>query len=115
MAIGESIHMIDARQRVTGTIDYTLNVRLPGSLVARLVTSPHPHARIVRVDTAAARRVPGVRAVVSGLDLPELGIGQLVGRAPHNRPVLAFERTRYVGEPVAAVAALDPDATAEAA
>jgi CO/xanthine dehydrogenase Mo-binding subunit len=57
MAIGQGVRMIDARQRVTGTIDYALNVELPGTLVARLVTSPCAHARIVSIDVSAARRV----------------------------------------------------------
>ncbi|MPZ15126.1 MAG: hypothetical protein GEU73_12005, partial [Chloroflexi bacterium] len=65
MAIGQPISMIDARQRVMGTIDYTLNTQVPGALVARLVTSPLAHARIVRAKVEAARRVPGVHAVVS--------------------------------------------------
>jgi CO/xanthine dehydrogenase Mo-binding subunit len=115
MAIGQPISMIDARQRVTGAIDYTINTTLPGSLVARLVTSPYAHARIVRIDASAARRVPGVRAIVCGADLPDLGIAQLLGRPPFERPVLAFDRARYAGEPVAAVAAEDDDAAREAA
>jgi CO/xanthine dehydrogenase Mo-binding subunit len=115
MAIGQPISMIDARQRVTGAIDYTVNTRIPGCLVARLVTSPHPHARILRVDTAAARRVPGVHAVISGFDVAGLEMRSVVGRPPHERPVLAFEKARYVGEPVAAVAAIDDDAAREAA
>jgi CO/xanthine dehydrogenase Mo-binding subunit len=115
MAIGQPISMIDARQRVTGAIDYTINTRIPGCLTARLVTSPHPHARVVRVDTAAALRVPGVRAVISGFDVAGLGMRQVVGRPPHERPVLAYEKARYVGEPVAAVAAVDDDSAREAA
>jgi CO/xanthine dehydrogenase Mo-binding subunit len=115
MALGQSISMIDARQRVTGTIDYTLNHDLPGSLVGYLITSPHPHARIVRIDTTAARRVPGVRAVVGGGDLPALGMRQMVGRGQDERPALAFERVRYVGEPVVAIAAIDQDAAQAAA
>ncbi len=115
MALGQSIDMVDARQRVTGAIDYTLNQKIPGSLVARLVTSPHPHARVLRVNTEAAKRVPGVYAVVCGADLPGLGMMQLLGKAPFERPVFAFDRTLYVGEPVAAVAAIDEDAALEAA
>ncbi len=115
MALGQSISMIDARQRVMGAIDYTLNTKIPGSLIARLVTSPHPHARIVRVKADAARKVPGVRAVVSGADLPGMGMSQLLGKAPFERPVLAFDRALYVGEPVVAVAAIDDDAAQEAA
>ncbi len=115
MALGQSISMIDARQRVMGAIDYALNTRIPGSLVARLVTSPYPHARIVRIDATAARRLPGVSAVVTGADLPSLGFGQLLGKPPYERPVLAFDRALYAGEPVAAVAAIDEEMAQEAA
>src|SRR5580765_7457631 len=114
MAIGQPVSMIDARQRVTGAIDYTANTRVAGCLVARLVTSPYPHARIVRVDTTAARRVPGVRAVLSGADIAALGLNPLVGVAPYERPVLPVDRTLYVGEPVVAIAAVDDDAAQEA-
>ncbi len=115
MALGQSISMIDARQRVMGAIDYTLNTRIPGSLTARLVTCPSPHARILRVNADAARRLPGVYAVVSGADLPALGMGQLLGKPPYERPVLAFDRALYAGEPVAAVAAIDEETAQEAA
>src|SRR5438045_7114478 len=104
MAIGQPVNMIDARQRVMGTIDYTINTDLPGSLAARLVTSPHAHARILSVDAAAARRVPGVRAIVTGPELAGLGMEPLMGRAPHQRPALAIDRVRFTGEPVVAVA-----------
>src|SRR4051812_22906128 len=110
MAIGQPISMVDARQRVLGTIDYTLNVRVPGAAVARLVCSPHPHARIVRIDADAARRVPGVLAIVSNADLPGLGMRTHLGRAQHSRPILARDRVRYAGEPVVAIAAIDADA-----
>src|SRR3954453_21085415 len=115
MAIGQPISMIDARQRVTGAIDYTINTRIPGCLVARLVTSPYPHSRIHRVDTSAARRVPGVHAVISGFDLAGLGLRGAVGEAPYERPVLPSDRVLYVGEPVVAIAAVDDDAAQEAA
>jgi len=116
MAIGSRVPMIDALQRVTGVIDYASNVRLPGSLWARLVTSPYPHARIAAVDASAALRLPGVRAVISGSDLPALGLPtQMGGRSAVQRPILCFDRVRYVGDPVVAIAAEDDDAAREAA
>jgi CO/xanthine dehydrogenase Mo-binding subunit len=115
MALGQSISMIDARQRVMGAIDYAINTKIPGMLTARLVTCPHPHARILRINTEAARALPGVAAVVTGADLPGLGFGHYVGKPPYERPVLAFERALYAGEAVAAIAAIDAETAEEAA
>src|SRR5438128_12530176 len=105
MAIGQPVGMIDGLERVSGTIDYAINVELPGTLVGRLVTSPYAHARILSIDVSAARRVPGVRAVVTAADLIGLGIRPNTGR--RQRPVLASDRVRYGGEPDAATAARD--------
>src|SRR2546430_7680573 len=69
MPIGQSVPMIDARERVTGAVGYALNVELPGMLTGRILRSTHPHARVVRVDTTRAERLPGVVAVLSRNDL----------------------------------------------
>src|SRR5436190_6538192 len=61
--IGKSTPRLDGRAKVTGAARYTSDVRLPGMLFARVVRSPHPHARIKSIDTSAAERHPGVRAV----------------------------------------------------
>jgi len=79
-------------------------------LHAALLDSPYPHARILRYDTSAARALPGVKAVLTAEDLPKQNIGSSV----RDEPILARDKTRYVGEPVAAIAAEDP-ATARAA
>ncbi|HYY25993.1 MAG TPA: hypothetical protein VE689_10905, partial [Candidatus Udaeobacter sp.] len=69
MAVGQAISMIDAQKRVTGGIDYTLNFELPRMLYGRILRSPHAHARILKLDTSRAERLPGVAAVLSRNDL----------------------------------------------
>ncbi|MFI5268019.1 MAG: xanthine dehydrogenase family protein molybdopterin-binding subunit, partial [Chloroflexota bacterium] len=107
--------MVDSEARVTGDIQYALNFELPGMLHARILRSPHPHARIVRVDTSKAESVPGVAAVLSRNDL--LDNDQFF---PYFGPVIldqnpvALDKVRFVGDPVAAVAAVDEDAATEA-
>jgi CO/xanthine dehydrogenase Mo-binding subunit len=107
--------MIDGLQRVAGRVPYTIDVRLPGMLHAAVLRSTMPHGRIVAIDTSRARAVPGVVTVLSGADLagwPDLQVR--FGPVFRDRPILALDRVRYVGEPVAAVAAVDLDAAREA-
>lgn len=105
--IGKPHPRLDGPLKVTGAARYSADVRLPGMLHARMLRSPHAHARIRAIDTAAAERHPGVRAVhVIGT---ELGVAQERGRPPER-----FPRVRYVGQPVAAVAAQTPAAAEEA-
>jgi CO/xanthine dehydrogenase Mo-binding subunit len=101
---------MEGPEKVTGRAQYTADVTLPGSLWGRVLRSPHAHARIVRVDATRARAMAGVRAVVTGRDLP----GLLFGKVVQDMPVLCWDRVRFVGDRVAAVAAETPDA-AEAA
>ncbi len=114
MAIGQRVPMVDAAQRVTGRIPYVLNIELPGMLVGRILRSPHPHARIVGIDVAAAQEIPGVVAIVTRDDLAGDDIDPFYGPLVRDQPVLAMERARYAGEAVAAVAAVD-EATAQRA
>ena len=103
--------MIDARERVTGRIPYTIDIVLPGMLHARLLRSTEAHARLVRVDAARARAVPGVVAVITGADLvSRADIFPYMGPVYRDQPILAIDRVRYAGEPIAAVAAVDLDA-----
>ena len=112
MAIGDPIPMLDATARVTGAVEYLINLRLPGMLAGAVVRSTVPHARIVRVDVVRAEQVTGVRAVLTGAQLaPHTWIG---GDA-EGQPVLAVDRVRYAGEPVAVIAAETVDAATEAA
>ena len=93
---------IDARSKVTGSAVYAGDVHPANLLHGKVVRSPLRHARIVRIDTAAARSLPGVCAVLTATDLPP---GVRLGRAMRDMPILAEDRVRFVGEKVAVVAA----------
>ena len=114
MAVGQSIGMVDAGLRVSGGIDYTLNFELPGMLHAGVLHSPHAHARILKVDTSKAQKLPGVAAVLTGADLTGDQIDPYFGLIIQDQTPVALDRVRFVGEAVAAVAAVDADTAAEA-
>jgi carbon-monoxide dehydrogenase large subunit len=107
--VGTSVPRVDTVAKVTGGAVYGVDVRFAGMLVGRTLRAGIPHARIVNLDTSAARRVPGVRAVITGRDYPRQH-GPLV----KDQPALAVDRVRYAGEVVAAVSAEDDDAAQEA-
>ncbi|HZR99895.1 MAG TPA: xanthine dehydrogenase family protein [Chloroflexota bacterium] len=102
---------VDGELKVSGQMLYSDDLALEGLLHVAVVRSPHPHARIVRVDTAAAKQVPGVRLVLTGADVAAIRFG----RAVRDVPILAVDKVRFAGEMVAAVAADDRDAAEEAA
>jgi CO/xanthine dehydrogenase Mo-binding subunit len=107
--------MIDARERVTGRVPYTINVELPGMLHAKVLRSESPHARLIRVDASRARELPGVVAVLTGDDILAMdSIQPRFGPVLRDQPILAYGKVRFVGEPVAAVAAVNADVAAEA-
>lgn len=91
-----------ALEKVLGKPIYTADLPAPGALVAKLVTSRYPHAEIVSIDTAEALRVPGVVAVITHRDIPGRKVYGLIKK---HQPVLAFDRVRMVGDPVAMVLA----------
>jgi CO/xanthine dehydrogenase Mo-binding subunit len=99
--IGQPIPRTDNIGKVTGETRYTSDVLLPGTLWGKTLRSPYSHARILRVDTSGAEKAPGVRAVVTGKDVA----GIRYGRRYRDISVLAQDRTRFLGERVAAVAA----------
>jgi carbon-monoxide dehydrogenase large subunit len=111
--IGAALRRKEDPRLLTGRGRYVDDLRLPGMLHVALVRSPHAHARILRVDPAAALRLPGVRAVLTARDAPELAASvpaliQEPGWPTYVHPVMAGERARHVGEAVAAVVADDP-------
>ncbi|PYM30833.1 MAG: aldehyde oxidase [Candidatus Rokuibacteriota bacterium] len=108
--VGKSLPRMDGAGKVTGTAVYAADFALPGMLVGKVFRSTEPHARIVRLDTARARALPGVRAVMTAADVPDVRYGG----ALKDETVFARGRVRYVGQPVAAVAATTREA-AEAA
>jgi CO/xanthine dehydrogenase Mo-binding subunit len=108
--VGLAIPRPDGPEKVTGRVQYVADLKPRGLLHAKLLRSPHAHARIVRIDTSKARALPGVRAVLTAADIPELK-----RKAPTRaHAVLAIDRVVFVGQPVAAVAA-DEVAIAEEA
>jgi 4-hydroxybenzoyl-CoA reductase subunit alpha len=110
--IGKPYPKKDAKIKVTGECRFAGDISVPGMLHGKMLRSPHPHARILNVDTSKAERMKGVRAVVTGKDFP----GILYGNFMHTRDYLplAIDRVRYIGEEVAAVAADDEDTAWEA-
>ena len=108
--VGRALTRIDAPGKVTGGAVYAADFALPGMLVGKVFRSTQPHARLVRLDVAKASRIPGVRAVVTAADTPDVRYGAAV----KDEPVFASDVVRYRGQAVAAVAATTP-AAAEAA
>jgi carbon-monoxide dehydrogenase large subunit len=103
--VGKPITRVDAEEKVTGQAVYGYDLVLPNMLYGKVLFSSRPHAIIKRVDTERARRYPGVRAVVTGKDVPWTH-----GETIKDRPFLAQGKVRFIGEPVAAVAADNEDA-----
>jgi CO/xanthine dehydrogenase Mo-binding subunit len=102
--------MLDADLRVRGRVAYAMDARLPGMVHAKLLRSPHAHARIVRVDATRARQLSGVCAVVTGADLAGRDdLYPYYGPIFRDQSILAIDKARFVGDPVAAVAAVDLD------
>ena len=109
--IGHKVPRAEGPDKVTGRGKYGIDALLPDTLWCKILRSPYPHARIVSIDASEALKLPGVRAVVTGQDVA----GVLTGRSAYkDEPVLAWDRVRFVGDKVAAVAADDEDAAEEA-
>jgi CO/xanthine dehydrogenase Mo-binding subunit len=113
--IGRSIPRLEARAKVTGRAEYAHNLRLPGMLYGKLFRSTVAHGRIRAIDTSAASAIDGVVRVVTGEDVRALIPSPYCGPAFHDQPILALDKVRYVGEPVAAVLAADLHVAEEAA
>jgi putative selenate reductase molybdopterin-binding subunit len=115
--VGHATPRVDAAERVSGKATYTGDVKLPGMLYARVLRSPHPHARIKSIDVSKARALPGVKAIITHQNCQVVwGAGSIAGGQQYNDEVkkitkqrrYAFNNpVRFVGEPVAAVAAID--------
>jgi CO/xanthine dehydrogenase Mo-binding subunit len=108
--IGQPVGRAEGPEKVTGTAPYPADINLPGTLVGKCLRSPYPYARIKSIDASAARQLPGVHAVLTGFDIPDV----LVGRMLRDIPILARDVVRFVGQKVAAVAAEDADIAEEA-
>jgi len=108
--IGESVRRVDAREKVTGAAIFADDIQFgPGLLYARIKRSPHPHARIKSIDTTKARALPGVKSVVTGENFPGY-----IGLYLQDRHIFCRDRVRYVGDPVAGVAAVSEEIAEQA-
>jgi CO/xanthine dehydrogenase Mo-binding subunit len=101
--VGRSAPRADAREKLRGQAQFAGDLVVPGMLHGKVLRSPVPHARIAALDVSGAERTPGVIAVLTGGDLGD--IDPYFGHAIRDRPIVALDRVRFVGEPVAAVAA----------
>ena len=108
--VGKGVARIDGVEKVSGKSQFTADLSMPGLLWGLTLRSPVPHARILHVDASRAGKLPGVRAVLTGFDFP----GVMIGRQIRDLPLLAYEKVRFAGEKIAAVAAEDRDIAEEA-
>jgi carbon-monoxide dehydrogenase large subunit len=118
--VGTSVRRLEDPPLVTGRGAFAADVAFPHMLHMRLVRSAHAHGRIVSIDASAALGLPGVTAVWTSADVAEIPpidfrLTRVEGLAPYRQPILARERVRYVGEPVAAVFATDSYVAEDAA
>jgi 4-hydroxybenzoyl-CoA reductase subunit alpha len=109
--IGKPVPMVDGAAKVTGRGIYTDDMKMPGMLYATILRSIHPHAKILKLDTSRAEKIPGVVAVVTGKD-----VANKYGILPvgHDETALAVEKVRYIGEGVVALAATSRELAEEA-
>ena len=106
--VGRSIPRLEARAKVTGRAEYVHNMRLPGMLVAKIFRSTVAHGKILSIDVSAAREMEGVHSVLIGDDIRKVIPNPYFGPAFHDQPILALDKVRFVGEPVAVVLSTDP-------
>jgi len=106
--VGRAMPRLEARAKVSGKAEYTHNLRLPEMLTCKIFRSTVPHGKLLSVDTAAASALAGVHRVITAKDILQIVPEPYYGPAFHDQPILAVDKVRYVGEPVAAVLADDP-------
>ncbi len=109
ITIGKRIPKMDAEEKVTGRAIYIHDLKLPGMLYGKILYSPHPHALIKSIDTSKAERLPGVKAVLTGYNIPSIKFGFYKDNTP-----LKANKVRSCRDEVAAVAAIDPEIAEEA-
>jgi CO/xanthine dehydrogenase Mo-binding subunit len=112
--VGRSVPRLESWLKVTGRAEYVHNLCLPGMLYGKIFRSSVAHGRIKRIDVSAAQAVGGVYRVVTAADLKEIVPDPFYGPAFHDQPILAVDKVRYAGEPVAVVLAADPHMAEEA-
>src|SRR5262245_32338219 len=110
--VNHSLPRRDGRVKVTGKAQYVADVKLIGMAYCKVLRSPYPHAKIISIDKSKAEAHPGVYCVITGYDLE--GLNPYYGHAVKDHPLIAIEKVRYAGEPVAAVVAVDERTAFEA-
>ncbi|MCX7857529.1 MAG: xanthine dehydrogenase family protein molybdopterin-binding subunit [Deltaproteobacteria bacterium] len=110
--VGKRVPRTDSIYKVTGAAEYTADIKLPNMLIAKVLRSPYPHAKIVNIDISKAKRVPGVKAVITGKD--GYGVKWGVFKYTQDHMMLPIDKVRYVGEDIAACAAIDEETAQEA-
>lgn len=108
--VGTPVPRADGLEKVSGRTAYAADIHCQGALWAKILRSPYPHAKLLRVDVSKARRVPGVKAIVTGDDAKDCYIGKQI----RDMPVLCWDVVRFIGDRIAAVAAETCDAAEEA-
>lgn len=109
-SVNRAVPRIEGADKVSGNMRYAADLPFPAALSAKMLRASLPHARILGIDTSKAASLPGVRGIITGADVA----GVMVGLRMKDMPLLAQERVRYAGEPVAAVAADSDDIAEEA-
>ena len=114
--VGKSVPRIDGLGIVTGQIKYVFDVSFSNMLVGKMIRSPHAHAKILKIDTSRAEKLPGVRAIITAKDTLNIKFGSNEYFFPHTVDQLALEgeKVRYVGDEIGAVAAVDEETAQEA-
>ncbi|GIK60287.1 MAG: molybdopterin-dependent oxidoreductase [Ignavibacteriota bacterium] len=110
--VGKRLPKLDAPDKATGRAIYTDDIVLPNMIFGKLLLSPLPHAKIKSIDTSEALKLSGVKAILTGADVPEITYGTSPPRYDEN--VLAIDKVRYVGDVIAAVAAVDEETCCKA-
>ena len=111
--IGKGVPLIDAREKVTGKLEYGTDMVLPGMLHGKVLRSPLPHARVLSIDVSKALRLSGVRAIATAADAPTAPF-TVPGQTLDDELLFARDKVRFIGDEVAAVAAADLDTAEEA-
>ena len=110
--LGQNFARVDGPAKLRGWAQFTGDIEMPGMVYAKVLRSPYPHARLLRVDASRATKLPGVVAVLTRDDLK--GMNSHFGPVVKDQPVVAIDRVRYVGDIIAAVAAEEKDVAEEA-
>jgi len=103
--IGTPVERVDGPEMLSGQALYGPDMKLPGMLWGKILRSPIPHGKVLRVDVEKAKKHPGVKAVIYAKDVP----ARRYGYAIEDEYIFAIDKVHYVGQPVAAVAAVDEE------